>query len=351
MSQGEALRTPDRLAPELFSTCPPPNRANRSKYLHHVRDVARWSEDAGYRGILVYSDNRLPDPWLLSDFILRETERLMPLVAVQPVYMHPYTAAKMVSTFGYLHDRSVYLNMVAGGFTNDLVALDDRTPHDERYDRVVEYSLVVKALLAGTSPVTFHGNYYNVDKLRMTPPLQAEKQPGIFISGSSPAGLAAARALDATAIKYPQPVDVEETVREADVRCGIRLGIIARPTSEEAWSVASSRFPEDRRGQIAHTVAMKVSDSRWHRQLSSLEDRPYTQDDPYWLGPFKNYKTFCPYLVGSYERVAVELGRYLGLGFSTIILDIPASRAELEHIQIAVDGAADRSNPAVPKPR
>ena len=28
---------------------------------------------------------------------------------------------------------------------------------------------------------------------------------------------------------------------------------------------------------------------------------------PYWLGPFHNYKTFCPYLVGSYERVADEL--------------------------------------------
>jgi len=44
----------------------------------------------------------------------------VPLVAVQPVYMHPYSVAKMVSTLAFLHQRRVFLNMVAGGFKNDL---------------------------------------------------------------------------------------------------------------------------------------------------------------------------------------------------------------------------------------
>jgi alkanesulfonate monooxygenase len=299
----------------------------------------------------VYSDNRLPDPWVLSDFIMRQTTSLMPLVAVQPIYMHPYTAAKIITTFEFLYGRRVYLNMVAGGFKNDLIALNDPTPHDERYDRVVEYATVIKALLAGESPITFHGRYYKVDNLKMTPPLPADKMPGVFISGSSAAGIAAARALDAVAVKYPQPAGVEETVREEGVRCGIRVGIIARETPDEAWAAAFARFPDDRRGQIAHKMAMKVSDSRWHAQLSSLEGESVSPDDPYWLTPFKNYKTFCPYLVGSYERVAVELGRYLALGFTTILLDVPASKAELAHIQIAVDKAVHRDDPgAPPKP-
>ena len=46
----------------------------------------------------------------------------------------------------------------------------------------------------------------------------------------------------------------------------------------------------------------------------------------------QNYKTFCPYLVGSYSRVALELGRYVSLGFRTVILDIPPSREELAHV-------------------
>ena len=332
---------------ELFSTCPPPEEADRATYVKRVRDVAKWCEEAGYQGILVYSDNRLPDPWILADLILRNTERLMPLVAVQPVYMHPYTCAKIVTTFGFLHGRRVYLNMVAGGFKNDLAALNDSTPHDDRYDRVVEYTRIVNELLSRDGPVTFEGKYYRIHNLRMSPPLQAELLPGVFISGSSPAGLAAAQRLGATAIKYPQPVDVEQTVRTEDVRSGIRLGIIARGTSDEAWAVAIARFPEDRRGHIAHRMAMNVSDSRWHRQLSSLGERSTQHEDPYWLVPFQNYKTFCPYLVGSYSQVAEELGRYLALGFSTIILDIPASREELDHIQYAVDEAIEASRAVV----
>ena len=77
---------------------------------------------------------------------------------------------------------------------------------------------------------------------------------------------------------------------------------------------------------------MAVSDSRWHSQLSELGESPVSGLNPYWLGPFQNYKTFCPYLVGSYDDVGRELSRYIALGFETFILDVPASAEELEHI-------------------
>ncbi len=61
--------------------------------------------------------------------------------------------------------------------------------------------------------------------------------------------------------------------------------------------------------------------------------------------PFENYKTFCPYLVGSYERVADEIARYVGVGYRTIILDVPASLEELEHIGVVCECAAARVTP------
>ena len=124
------------------------------------------------------------------------------------------------------------------------------------------------------------------------------------------------------------------------VGSGIRVGVIARQTAEEAWRAAYERFPEDRRGQLAHGLAMKVSDSQWHKQLSELGEKPASDESPYWLGPFQNYQTFCPYLVGSYARVGAELGGYISLGFKVFILDIPASREELEHTAITFDVAA-----------
>ena len=112
---------------EVFSTCPQSKDVGAAEYLQSVRDVARWSDRAGYRGILVYTDNGIVDPWLVSQVILESTEQLCPLVAIQPVYMHPYTVAKMIATYAYLHDRRLFLNMLAGGFKNDLVALGDDT--------------------------------------------------------------------------------------------------------------------------------------------------------------------------------------------------------------------------------
>ncbi len=317
----------------IYATCPQSSDVPRADYLRRVIDVAQWSEACGCYGILVYTDNSLVDPWLVSQLILQETKELRPLVAVQPVYMHPYAVAKMLATFGHLYNRQLYLNMVAGGFKNDLLALSDTTPHGKRYTRLVEYTQIIRELLKGPDPVTFKGEFYTVDKLKMTPPLPSGLQPGIFVSGSSEEGLAAARTLGATAVKYPQPVQAYEgkTLDESD-DSGVRVGIIARPDAEEAWDIAHRRFPEDRKGQLTHQLAMKVSDSVWHKQLSALGETGPDQNNPYWMVPFQNYKTFCPYLVGSYERVGLELARYIKVGYKTFILDIPASEEELKHI-------------------
>src|SRR2546421_5264467 len=240
----------------LFATSPQSKDVDASEYRDRVAAVARWSEEASFSGILVYADNGLVDPWLVSQLIVESTEKLSPLVAVQPVYMHPYSAAKMVASLGYLYGRKLHLNIVAGGFTNDLIALNDQTPHDERYDRAVEYTRIVKSLLESEKPVSFAGKYYEVKELRMLPPLPPELGLEILISGSSPAGLAAAKAIGATPVKYPKAPG-EEQAREQGP-AGIRVGIIARDDADEAWRVAEERFPEDRKGQIAHAMAMKV---------------------------------------------------------------------------------------------
>lgn len=329
----------------IFSTCPQSRDSASEEYARDVAEVARWSEAAGCEGMLVYTDNGIADPWLVAQLILQATERLAPLVAVQPAYMHPYSVAKMVTSLAYVHNRRLYLNMLAGGFRGDLLALGDPTPHDERYERTVEYTQIVTHLLAGET-VSCAGDYYTVDKLSLTPPLPAELAPGVLISGSSPAGLQAAHTLGAMPVKYPKRAHEEPDQHEEEAGAGIRVGIVTRPTAREAWEAARARFPEDRKGQIAHAMAMKASDSHWHRQLSAMAGEEGEQDeqDPYWLWPFENYATFCPYLVGDYERVAAELARYVELGYGCFILDIPPSEEELHHI-----GAVfERTRAAVP---
>jgi len=330
----------DKSPIEIFSTTPQSKDFPRETYVQQVIDVAKWSEDAGCTAILVYTDNSIVDPWLVSHIILQNTKKLCPLVAIQPVYMHPYSVAKMVASFGHLYGRRIYLNMVAGGFKNDLVALNDTTPHDERYTRLVEYTTIIKQLLSSPGPVTFEGKFYKVDNLKMTPPLAPELFPGILMSGSSDAGLAAARTVGATAVQYPKPAKEAEVVASSNGhKSGVRVGIVARANSADAWSVANERFPGDRRGQLAHQMAMRVSDSVWHKQLSQMIEETGEVQGVYWMWPFQNYQTFCPYLVGSYEEVSEEVSRYMRNGFQSFILDIPPSREELQHIQTVFEYA------------
>jgi alkanesulfonate monooxygenase len=167
--------------------------------------------------------------------------------------------------------------------------------------------------------------------------------PGVLVSGSSEAGMDAARQLKGTAVEYPKPPAEYASVPAANIASrGIRIGIIARPEDAEAWSVAHDRYPEDRRGQLTHQLAMKVSDSSWHRQLSELGKTESGVENPYWLIPFQNYKAVCPFLVGSYDRVADEVARYVDIGYRTFILDVPASAEEMCHAGVVFDRAVTR---------
>ena len=319
----------------IFTTCPSSREVEVGRYGSVLQDVARWSEQAGCIGALVYADNGLVDPWLVAQLLIEATDRLCPLVAVQPVYMHPYTVAKLIASLSMLHGRRIDLNLIAGGFRNDLQALGDTTPHDERYARLGEYGTIITSLLRGDAPVTLAGHYYHVTHLTLTPPLPPQLFPTLLMSGSSEAGRATARALGATSVEYPAP-GAYASEPAAPPR-GVRVGIVARDDDEAAWRVAHTRFPEDRRGRMLHALATKVSDSSWHRQLSGpVAAAP---PPPYWLEPFRSYQTFCPYLVGSYTAVGDELRRYIEAGVRTFILDVPRDADDLGHSALAFEHA------------
>jgi alkanesulfonate monooxygenase len=328
---------------EVFSACPASVGDLGRTYLDRIRNVARWSENAGCRGTLIYCDNRLVDPWLLAQVVVECTRRLSPLVAVQPVYMQPYSVAKMIATLAALHGRKVFVNWVAGGFKHDLEALADSTPHDERYDRLVEYATLVRQLTDGRA-VTFRGKYFEVRGLSLLPSMAPELLPDFLLSGSSPAGEAAVRALDARAVTYALPPDsYESPPARPGLPSGLRLGVIARTERDEAWRVACGRFPPERKGVLTRALARKVSDSHWHEQMCRTADELAENQGPYWMGPFENYKTMCPYLVGSHEEVAQVLAQYVRRGFHTYILDEPEREEDLVNARFAFELATEKA--------
>jgi hypothetical protein len=56
---------------------------------------------------------------------------------------------------------------------------------------------------------------------------------------------------------YPEPINDDTQPAPNDGRRrGVRVGIIARETADEAWDVAYERVPDTRAGRITHGLAV-----------------------------------------------------------------------------------------------
>jgi hypothetical protein len=65
---------------QAFSTCSS-SYTTPDGYMKRVIQAARWSEQAGCAGMLIYTDNSLVDPWLVAQVIIHNTCFQCPLVA------------------------------------------------------------------------------------------------------------------------------------------------------------------------------------------------------------------------------------------------------------------------------
>jgi alkanesulfonate monooxygenase len=324
---------------DVYTSSPYQRALTNEQYLARLRTVSRWSDTYGCRGMLIYTDNRTLDPWVLAGDVIAHTTTLSPLIAIQPIYMHPYAAAQKIGAVAQLYGRSVDLNFVAGGLKFDLAALDDRLEHDARYERLAEYGAILSRLVRGER-VTYQGRYHRVFGLKLDTEAPEWLLPRLTVSGSSPAGLRCAEVLGATAVMYPTPLPdavgasggTAPGEPGAHVPIGIRIGILARESAVDAWRIAAQRFPEDADGQARTQAAVQASDSSWLHQLATLSRDPGAiGDEVYWTGPFATGRSFCPYLVGSYDQVATYLADYLRRDARVIILDCPTEEDDLRH--------------------
>jgi len=329
----------------IYSTCPSTIDYEQESYLPELLEIARWTDDAGYRGALVYTDCNAIDAWMAAQVTIENTASFVPLVAVQPMDMTPFALARAVASLALLFRRRVDLNFVSGGFSRDLVVQGDDLSHDRRYDRLVEYVTIVRMLLEG-GRVQYAGQYYNIRgaQLPFAPPVNL--MPTAYVSGSSAASVAAAESLGIRQLSYPLPPEDFEgaNVCRNKFGTGIRIGIIARDDSSEAWQIARRRFPIDREGQENMELLCALSESSWQHAIASLTMPAETDEELYWLGPFRNYHTFCPYLVGSYDEVEKAVRAYVSGGVRAFILDVPQEPDDLHHARIVIQRAVGATN-------
>jgi alkanesulfonate monooxygenase len=313
--------------PRIFAISP--RTRDVDDYWTDICKVAAFSETCGLTGVLLFTGNdAYLEPWAVTHELLRRTATISPLVAVNPIYMHPFTVAKMIASLARLHGRKIYLNMVTGTALSHQTAMGDRFSHDERYDRLAEYISIVKALLASPRPVSFAGRYYQIDQLQLYPGVSSEMAPEFLLAGQSDA---ARRVCEATGSISMQmlPAALEDGLLDVP---GMHFGIVSRETDGAAWKAADALFPQNQENRAMLEYSMSNTDAAWKRRMKADAERGAAAKNGYWLAPFANFQADCPYLVGSHTHIADMLRRLTQRGVTTFVLDIPARDEEFRHL-------------------
>jgi alkanesulfonate monooxygenase len=305
---------------------------NPAAYVEELMQVAQFSERSGFEGILLFAGNDVfVEPWSMAQHIVAHTKRSSPLVAVNPVYMHPFTAAKFVSSFAQLYGRKIYLNMITGTAVGDLQGLGDEQSREGRYARLAEFVLIVRQLLTSPRPLNFAGKFYTANNLQLRPRLPAELMPEFLIAGQSDE----ARRVAAEAgciLMQMLPPDLERGISAA----GVNFGIFAREKPAQAREAAKLRFQDSPERRELLQLTMQNTDSVWKRRLKEAGHDSELHDNGYWLLPFLTFQADCPYLVGSYAEIGEKLRSFVEKGVGTVILDMVSDETELKHVRKAL---------------
>ncbi|MFI6263279.1 LLM class flavin-dependent oxidoreductase [Micromonospora sp. NPDC051006] len=297
----------------------------------YLGQIARSAEQLGFAGALTPTGAWCEDAWLSTAMLAEVTERLKFLVAFRPGLISPTLAAQMASTFQRLSRGRLLLNVVTGGESHEQRAYGDFLDKDQRYARTDEFLHIVRALWRGET-VTHHGAHLRVEEARLA--ARPDPAPEIYFGGSSgAAGPVAARHSDVYLTWGEPPEQVAEKLTRIrglaaeagrQLRYGIRLHVIARDTSEQAWAQARRLLAGIPDEDIATVQAgLARSESEGQRRMIALHGgaRDRLEVAPnLWAGVGLVRGGAGTALVGSHGEIADRIAEYHALGITEFIL-------------------------------
>ncbi|GAB3654190.1 LLM class flavin-dependent oxidoreductase [Nocardioides korecus] len=311
----------------------------RPPTIDYLAQVARTAEYLGFTGVLTPTGTWCEDAWLTTAALIRETERLTFLVAFRPGSIHPTLAAQMASTYQRISGNRLLLNIVSGGEPAEQRRFGDPASYGsaERYARTDEFLTVLRGAWREQG-VDFSGEYYDVADARVRD--VPDPLPQLYFGGSSgPAGPVAAKHVDVYLTWGEPPSDVAEKLdrmrhlaKEAgrSLRFGIRLHVITRDTSEQAWAVAQQMLSELDPADIARAqAALESSQSVGQQRMRALhggraaaggDARSLEIHPGLWAGVGLVRGGAGTALVGSHTEVADLVEEYAALGIDEFVL-------------------------------
>lgn len=306
---------------------------SRSTDISYLRQIAQAADTLGYYGALIPTGRACEDSWIVASALATATEHLRFLVAARPGLLSPTVVARMTATLDRISNGRVLINVVTGGDPAENAGDGLFLPHAERYELTREFVSVFKALLAGDT-VNFAGKHIRIEDGRLTHLPVQKPYPPLYFGGSSDAGITvAAETIDTYLTWGEPPADVAvklDRVRQAaqvvgrTLTFGIRLHVIVRETTADAWRVADRLIAELDDATIASAQSVLARlDSVGQKRMSALHGgrRDKLEVSPnLWAGVGLIRGGAGTALVGDPETVALRIREYQALGIDTFIL-------------------------------
>lgn len=311
-------------------------------YIDYLAEIARAAETAGFQGGLIPSFPSTDEPWTVSSFLARQTRTFRFMIAFQPGFLNPVTAARQAATLQRATGGRALFNVITGGGGPSQLWWGDAVAHDERYTRTSEFLDVLRGVWQG-GQFDYDGKFYQVEGAGLAEPLSREEFPEIYFSGSSDAALASASKHADYYLSWLEPFDqlkekFDRVKERTDalgrkIKCAVRVDVIARATEEEAWDEVRKGFERLSPEAVARLRERGAGDSVGASRQGA--NRPQTINgyrdliiEPnVWSGFSLLRGGQTNGIVGSYQQVAERLDQLVELGADAFIL---ASTPHLE---------------------
>jgi alkanesulfonate monooxygenase len=304
--------------------------AERAPDIGYIGQIARSAEQLGFTAALTPTSSWCEDAWVITAGLTQVTERFKFLVAFRPGLQSPTLAAQMAATFQRISGGRLLLNVVTGGDDIEQRRFGDHLGKDARYARAAEFLHVVRALWTG-EPVDFTGEHIDVRGAQIVP---AAIWPDIYLGGSSGPAIEVAAQYADVYLTWGEPPDAvadkvrrvrdEAAARGRRLRFGIRLHVITRDTSAEAWAEAQRLLDGLAPAAIERAQNIqRASQSEGQRRMVALHGgrTDALEVSPnLWAGVGLVRGGAGTALVGSHEEVADRVEEYHQLGIDEFIL-------------------------------
>jgi alkanesulfonate monooxygenase len=302
---------------------------DRAPSIGYLGQIARSAEQLGFEAALTPTSSWCEDAWVMTAALSQVTERLRFLVAFRPGMTSPTLAAQMAATFQRVSGGRLLLNVVTGGDDREQRRFGDGLNKEERYARADEFLTIVRRLWSEES-VDFHGEHYQVTDAQV---IAAPVWPQLYFGGSSEAALEVGAKHADVYLTWGEPPDAvaEKIARVRDraaelgrePRFGIRLHVIARDSSEEAWAEADRLLAGLSPEQIERSQdVQRSSQSEGQRRMTALHNGRTESLEIYpnlWAGVGLVRGGAGTALVGSHEEVSDRIAEYHELGIDEFI--------------------------------